>query len=41
MYDIFLNAALQAARLVKKPIMDIYNSHDFNVEIKSDHSPVV
>lgn len=40
MYDIFLNAALQAARLVKKPIMDIYNSHDFNVEIKSDQSPV-
>ena len=40
MYEIFLNAALQAAKMVIKPIMDIYNSHDLNVEIKSDNSPV-
>ncbi len=40
MYELYLDAALSAAKLVRGPIMQIYNSADLDVEIKDDDSPV-
>ncbi|MGM9874117.1 MAG: 3'(2'),5'-bisphosphate nucleotidase CysQ [Bacilli bacterium] len=40
MYERELNKMIEAALVAKEKIMEIYNSHSLNVEIKEDNSPV-